>query len=64
MAKKYIVLVSAKKDQTEDSGNEVEEHLIYSAAKQFLIPPKICSKDMTFVMAANLPDLYKVFERC
>jgi DNA mismatch repair protein Mlh1 C-terminus len=29
-----------------------------------LIPPKICSEDMTFIQVANLPDLYKVFERC
>lgn len=40
------------------------EHIIYPAAKQILIPPKVCATDMTFVQVANLPDLYKVFERC
>jgi len=39
-------------------------HEIYPSAKQILIPPKSCLKDMTFVQVANLPDLYKVFERC
>jgi DNA mismatch repair protein MLH1 len=54
--------------ETEDldvnSWRQTVEQVIYPAAKQILNPPKICSEDMTFVQVANLPDLYKVFERC
>ena len=40
------------------------EHVIYPALKSTLLPPKRMADDATFLQIANLPDLYKVFERC
>nr|CAD7443099.1 unnamed protein product [Timema bartmani] len=40
------------------------EHVIYPALKQKLLPPKRFIEDATILQIANLPDLYKVFERC
>ncbi len=41
------------------------EHVIYAKAKTNLLhPPKAFAENMTFVQVADLPDLYKVFERC
>ena len=40
------------------------EHGIYDTARKVLRPPKSSCDDLTFVQVANLPDLYKVFERC
>ncbi|XP_005096287.1 DNA mismatch repair protein Mlh1 [Aplysia californica] len=40
------------------------EHVIYSAIKQFLLPHTDAETDRTIIQLANLPDLYKVFERC
>lgn len=40
------------------------EHVIYSNIKSHLKPPKQFSTDSSILQIANLPDLYKVFERC
>ena len=40
------------------------EHIVYPAIKRLLLPPASCMTDRTLVQVANLPDLYKVFERC
>lgn len=40
------------------------EHVIYPALRSSIVPPKSFSEDGTFLEVANLPDLYKVFERC
>ena len=40
------------------------EHVVFPAIKKRLLPPKECLNDKTLVQVANLPDLYKVFERC
>lgn len=40
------------------------EHVLYPALKTHLQPPKYFSEDTTILQIANLPDLYKVFERC
>ena len=42
----------------------VIEHLIYAGFKKYLLPPQHFAQDTTFLQLANLPDLYKVFERC
>ncbi|XP_031847500.1 DNA mismatch repair ATPase Mlh1 [Nomia melanderi] len=42
----------------------VTEHVLYSAIKESLLPPKHFAHDSTILRIANLPDLYKVFERC
>ncbi|XP_040577146.1 DNA mismatch repair protein Mlh1 [Lepeophtheirus salmonis] len=48
----------------EDRWKKVIEHIVYPAAKQNLKPSKTCAEDTTFVQIADLPNLYKVFERC
>uniref|UniRef100_A0A3Q3WPT4 DNA mismatch repair protein MLH1 n=1 Tax=Mola mola TaxID=94237 RepID=A0A3Q3WPT4_MOLML len=40
------------------------EHIIFKALRTLLSPPKSFSEDGTVLQVANLPDLYKVFERC
>ena len=40
------------------------EHVIYPAFRSLLMPPKSASEDTSVLQLANLPDLYKVFERC
>ncbi|XP_070696869.1 DNA mismatch repair protein Mlh1 [Pempheris klunzingeri] len=40
------------------------EHIIFKALRTLLSPPKNFSEDGTVLQIANLPDLYKVFERC
>ena len=40
------------------------EQVLYPAIRRLLLPPASCMTDRTLVQVANLPDLYKVFERC
>uniref|UniRef100_A0A8C6S7U9 MutL homolog 1, colon cancer, nonpolyposis type 2 (E. coli) n=1 Tax=Neogobius melanostomus TaxID=47308 RepID=A0A8C6S7U9_9GOBI len=40
------------------------EHVIFKAFRTLFSPPKQFSEDGTVLQIANLPDLYKVFERC
>ncbi|XP_017652931.1 DNA mismatch repair protein Mlh1 isoform X2 [Nannospalax galili] len=40
------------------------EHVIYKAIRSHLQPPKHFTEDGNVLQLANLPDLYKVFERC
>ncbi|XP_076241195.1 DNA mismatch repair ATPase Mlh1 isoform X2 [Calliopsis andreniformis] len=42
----------------------ITEHVLYCAVKESLLPPKHFAHDSTVLQIANLPDLYKVFERC
>lgn len=40
------------------------EHVISKAFRTLLLPPKDFAENGTILQLANLPDLYKVFERC
>ncbi|NXN20880.1 MLH1 protein, partial [Nycticryphes semicollaris] len=40
------------------------EHVLYKAFRTHLLPPKHFTEDGNILQLANLPDLYKVFERC
>ncbi|KYQ52073.1 DNA mismatch repair protein Mlh1 [Trachymyrmex zeteki] len=60
-AKFYSYL--SPKHQTHD-WKYVTEHVLYPAIKESLLPPKHFAHDSTILQIANLPDLYKVFERC
>uniref|UniRef100_A0A452J5U4 DNA mismatch repair protein MLH1 n=1 Tax=Gopherus agassizii TaxID=38772 RepID=A0A452J5U4_9SAUR len=40
------------------------EHIIYKAFRTHLLPPRHFTEDGNILQLANLPDLYKVFERC
>ncbi|XP_062851880.1 DNA mismatch repair protein Mlh1 [Trichomycterus rosablanca] len=50
--------------ETEPSWQWKVEHILFKAFRSLLIPPKHCSEDGSILQIANLPDLYKVFERC
>ena len=47
-----------------DHWKKAVEEVVFRCAKKAMFPPKSMADDMTFVQIANLPDLYKVFERC
>lgn len=40
------------------------EHVICKALRTLFSPPKRFSEDGAVLQIANLPDLFKVFERC
>lgn len=40
------------------------EHLLFKGFRTLFSPPKRFSEDGSVLQIANLPDLYKVFERC
>lgn len=42
----------------------VVEHVLYPCVKAAFLPPKSFTKNAAVLELANLPDLYKVFERC
>ena len=39
------------------------QHVLFPAMRKYLVPPKALL-DRDVVQIANLPDLYRVFERC
>ena len=69
----YAVHPVGRFDPSQHSGEEMDktdkwqytiEHVVYPAIKKSLLPPEMCGQDRTILQIANLPDLYKVFERC
>ncbi|XP_061442771.1 DNA mismatch repair protein Mlh1 [Rhineura floridana] len=69
--KQYIMEESdLTTQQAEDSGAGMRswkwtvEHVLYKAFRIYLLPPKNFTEDGNILQLANLPDLYKVFERC
>ncbi|KAJ7322630.1 hypothetical protein JRQ81_018917 [Phrynocephalus forsythii] len=69
--KQYIMEESdLTAQQAEDSGAATRswkwtvEHVLYKAFRTHLLPPKNFTEDGNILQIANLPDLYKVFERC
>ncbi|XP_058462032.1 DNA mismatch repair protein Mlh1 [Malaya genurostris] len=59
---KYYARVALTKNEQEYKWEA--EHAVYSAIKQYLIPPRAFAKNGCLLQVANLPDLYRVFERC
>lgn len=51
-------------DQVGSSWRWAVEHLLVKAFRTHLSPPQHFSQDGSVLQIANLPDLYKVFERC
>ncbi|GCB61301.1 hypothetical protein scyTo_0009310, partial [Scyliorhinus torazame] len=49
---------------TDKSWKWTVEHVVSKAFRTLLLPPKHFSEDGSILQLANLPDLYKVFERC
>uniref|UniRef100_A0A3B4BG63 DNA mismatch repair protein MLH1 n=1 Tax=Periophthalmus magnuspinnatus TaxID=409849 RepID=A0A3B4BG63_9GOBI len=61
--KQYILEPQPGDDQVYSWRWKVE-HVIFKAFRTLFSPPKHFSEDGTVLQIANLPDLYKVFERC
>uniref|UniRef100_A0A1I8P724 DNA mismatch repair protein S5 domain-containing protein n=1 Tax=Stomoxys calcitrans TaxID=35570 RepID=A0A1I8P724_STOCA len=60
---RYYAMISEYELQTEPKRHKwMVEHVIYPAFKKYLLPPHSLKK--YFYELANLPALYKVFERC
>lgn len=58
---------SSSKNETESGDSNWKwmiEHAIYPAMKSSFAPPKKFANNGSLLQLANLPDLYKVFERC
>ncbi|KAM9308878.1 DNA mismatch repair protein Mlh1 [Gastrophryne carolinensis] len=69
LRKQYVLEESSspeEKDLAQDtpSWRWTTEHVLYKAFRTYLQPPKQFAEDGTILQLANLPDLYKVFERC
>ncbi|KAK0137958.1 DNA mismatch repair protein Mlh1 [Merluccius polli] len=66
--KQYIILETEPGDEQNDgevnSWRWKVEHVIFKAFRSLFSPPKHFSEDGSVLQIANLPDLYKVFERC
>ncbi|KAL4222892.1 DNA mismatch repair protein [Mactra antiquata] len=67
--KKSIFLLSdadTTKVETKDklSWKWTVEHILFPAFRNLFYPPKHMAEDSSVLQIANLPDLYKVFERC
>lgn len=57
----------AKLNEDADNKNNwkwVIEHVFYPAVKEYLMPPKSFLENAAVLQIADLPKLYKVFERC
>ncbi|XP_075561110.1 DNA mismatch repair protein Mlh1 isoform X5 [Pelecanus crispus] len=67
MLKDYFSL-EIDENEDSDSGSTTwkwtVEHVLYKAFRTYLLPPKHFAEDGNILQLANLPDLYKVFERC
>ena len=58
---------SSSKNESESGDSNWKwmiEHAIYPAVKSGFAPPKKFANNGSLLQLANLPDLYKVFERC
>ncbi|XP_032409179.1 DNA mismatch repair protein Mlh1 [Xiphophorus hellerii] len=65
--RKQFVLEAEPGDEPESDGNSWRwnvEHVLFKSFRTLFSPPKSFSEDGTVLQIANLPDLYKVFERC
>ncbi|XP_028940391.1 DNA mismatch repair protein Mlh1 isoform X3 [Antrostomus carolinensis] len=71
LRKQYIIddtNLTNSQNEDSDSGSTTwkwtVEHVLYKAFRTHLLPPKHFTEDGNILQLANLPDLYKVFERC
>ncbi|XP_061644881.1 DNA mismatch repair protein Mlh1 isoform X1 [Phyllopteryx taeniolatus] len=64
--KQYILEAESREGQDAElnSWRWNVEHILCKAFRSLISPPKHISEDGTVLQIANLPDLYKVFERC
>ncbi|KAM4687276.1 DNA mismatch repair protein Mlh1 isoform 2-T2 [Discoglossus pictus] len=69
LRKQYILEESANAEDNNPgfgsaSWRWTTEHVLYKAFRTHLLPPKPFAENGSILQIANLPDLYKVFERC
>jgi len=60
-------LASDPADIQQQSGQEFRwqvEHVLFPALRFYLVPDKKLADSGSIIQVADLPDLYKVFERC
>uniref|UniRef100_A0A8C5PIK9 DNA mismatch repair protein MLH1 n=1 Tax=Leptobrachium leishanense TaxID=445787 RepID=A0A8C5PIK9_9ANUR len=66
--KQYILEETSAEEKDSEMGSPswrwMTEHILYKAFRTHLQPPKPFAEDGSILQLANLPDLYKVFERC
>ncbi|CAL8258430.1 unnamed protein product [Lota lota] len=66
--RKQLILETAPGDEQQDgeggSWRWKVEHVVFKALRSLFSPPKSFGEDGSVLQIANLPDLYKVFERC
>ncbi|XP_066546561.1 DNA mismatch repair protein Mlh1 [Amia ocellicauda] len=68
--RKQYILEEPAELQAEELGSSgtswkwTVEHVVFKAFRTLLAPPKRFTEDGSILQIANLPDLYKVFERC
>ncbi|KAM4729903.1 DNA mismatch repair protein Mlh1 [Anableps anableps] len=65
--RKQYVLEPEPAGEPDTEGNSWRwkvEHVLFKAFRTLFSPPRSFSEDGTVLQIANLPDLYKVFERC
>ncbi|KAM7409094.1 hypothetical protein PAMA_002685 [Pampus argenteus] len=65
--KEYILEAEPAEEQQDAELNSWRwnvEHIIFKAFRTLFSPPMHLSEDGSVLQIANLPDLYKVFERC
>lgn len=48
----------------ENNWRWITEHIFYPSMKEYFMPPKSFGNNAAILEIANLPNLYKVFERC
>uniref|UniRef100_A0A8C4NK96 DNA mismatch repair protein MLH1 n=1 Tax=Eptatretus burgeri TaxID=7764 RepID=A0A8C4NK96_EPTBU len=64
--KDYILEPSMTDDKSDSarSWRKQVEHIVFKSMRSTFLPPRRLGEDGTILQVANLPDLYKVFERC
>ncbi|XP_041263832.1 DNA mismatch repair protein Mlh1 isoform X2 [Onychostruthus taczanowskii] len=63
----FILRLATESEESESGSTTWKwtvEHVLYKAFRTHLLPPKHFAEDGNILQLANLPDLYKVFERC
>lgn len=65
-AKETALFYSELEDSTTENAHWkwITEHVFYPSVKKFFLPPKHFADNATILQIADLPNLYKVFERC
>ncbi|KAK6625686.1 hypothetical protein RUM43_005985 [Polyplax serrata] len=61
---RFYSKITAEEEDSDKNWKWITEFVLLSSMRNSMLPPKKFTQDGTFLEIANLPDLYKVFERC